>query len=103
MSEDERHTNGDFAKGEREAPIPDVEPDFARGGREEPRSDVRPDFARGERTRPVPDEEPDFARGERRSTNDSVASRRMTATSPDAIRWSPAVSSPWRTSLSPFS
>ena len=30
MSEKKRNTNGDFAEGEREAPVPDVAPDFAR-------------------------------------------------------------------------
>ena len=87
MSEQERHTNGDFAEGERKAPMPDVEPDFARGGRERPRSDVRPDFARGERTQPVPDEEPDFARGERQSTNDSDTRNSIMIDAPTPKVW----------------
>ena len=87
MSEKKRHTKGDFAEGEREAPVPDVEPDFARGEREKPRPDVRPDFARGERTQPVPEEEPDFARGEGRSENDLATRSSIMIDAPAAKVW----------------
>ncbi len=60
-----RAPKGDFAKGERQAPVPDAMPDFARGERGASNADEEgPDFARGERTSPVPDVAPDFARGE---------------------------------------
>lgn len=87
MSEKERHAKGDFAEGERQAPIPDVEPDFARGEREQPRPDVKPDFARGERTQQVPDDEPDFARGERRSENDLTTRTSVMIDAPAAKVW----------------
>jgi hypothetical protein len=67
MTKKKRPAKGDFAKGEREKPTPDVQPDFAKGEREKPTPDVQPDFARGEREKPTPDEQPDFARGERKT------------------------------------
>src|SRR4029077_10504769 len=87
MSEKQRYTKGDFAEGERQAPVPDVEPDFARGERAEPRPDEGPDFARGGRTQPVPDVESDFARGERRSEDDIATRASIMVDAPAAKVW----------------
>lgn len=40
MTKNKRPSKGDFARGEREEPTPDVEPDFARGERQEPTTDA---------------------------------------------------------------
>jgi hypothetical protein len=46
-----RPAKGDFARGKRTKPTPEVEPDYARGKREEPTPEVELDYARGKSTK----------------------------------------------------